>query len=247
MREPGERAKVAVESYDDRIDPVGACVGMRGARVQQVVNELQGEKVDIIPWSENTATFVVNSLIPAEVVKVILDEDAGRVDVVVPDDQLSQAIGRRGQNVRLATQLTGLSIDIMTETQESERRVQDMQNRSALFTEALDVDDVISNLLALEGFATVEDIAYVDTEELETIEGFDPSVAEEIQQRAKDYIEKRNTELVEQAIKDGAEKELADLEAITPELLSKLVAKKIAINAIPSSHADIAGLFFDGT
>src|SRR6187431_2209850 len=172
-RDPGSRAKIGVVSRDSGIDPVGACVGMRGSRVQAVVQELQGEKIDIIPWSQDHATFVVNALAPAEVSKVVLDEDSGRIEVVVPDDQLSLAIGRRGQNVRLASQLTGFDIDILTESQESERRQEEFKSRSQTFMDALDVDDVIAHLLVTEGFASVEEVAFVPTEDLAGIEGFD--------------------------------------------------------------------------
>jgi len=185
-RDPGSRAKIAVISYDNSIDPVGACVGMRGSRVQAVVNELQGEKIDIIPWNEDVPTFLVNALQPAEVTKVVLDEDAERIEVVVPDDQLSLAIGRRGQNVRLASQLTGLDIDIMTEAEESERRQAEFAERSGLFMTALDVDEMVAQLLVSEGFTNLEEIAYVEIEELLSIDGFDEDTANEIQARARD-------------------------------------------------------------
>src|SRR5271157_525517 len=194
-RDPGSRAKIAVISRDSSVDPVGACVGMRGSRVQAVVNELQGEKIDIIPWTADPANFVVNALAPAEVAKVVLDEDRHRMEVVVPDQQLSLAIGRRGQNVRLASQLTGWDIDIVTEAEESERRSEEMKSRSALFLEALDVDDVIAHLLVAEGFASVEEIAGTDIEELGQIEGFDDDVATELRDRALLYLERRDAEL----------------------------------------------------
>jgi N utilization substance protein A len=193
-RDPGSRAKMAVVSNDSSIDPVGACVGMRGSRVQAVVAELQGEKIDIIQWSPDEPTFIVNALAPAEVSKVVLDEEDERVEVVVPDEQLSLAIGRRGQNVRLASQLTGWQIDIMTESQESERRQREFAERTALFQEALDVDEVIAQLLVTEGFATVEDVAYVDTSEVASIEGFDEDTAEEIQARARDFLDREAAE-----------------------------------------------------
>src|SRR6202012_789239 len=189
-RDPGSRAKIAVVSNDSSIDPVGACVGMRGSRVQAVVNELQGEKIDIIPSSPDAATFIVNALAPAEVSKVVMDEEDERVEVVVPDEQLSLAIGRRGQNVRLASQLTGWQIDIMTESQESERRQREFSERTALSQEALDVDEVIAQLLVTEGFATVEDVAYVEGEEIASIEGFDEDTGSEIQARAQDFLDK---------------------------------------------------------
>ena len=187
-RDPGSRAKIAVISRDSSIDPVGACVGMRGSRVQAVVNELQGEKIDIIPWSPDAATFIVNALQPAEVVKVVLDEDSARIEVVVPDDQLSLAIGRRGQNVRLASQLTGWDIDILTEAEESERRQKEFVERTKAFMEALDVDEVVGQLLASEGFRSVEELAFVEPDELAAIEGFDDDTAAEIQNRARDYL-----------------------------------------------------------
>src|SRR6186713_2106431 len=161
-RDPGSRAKIGVLSHDSSIDPVGACVGMRGSRVQAVVGELQGEKIDIIPWSQDAASFIVNALQPAEVAKVVLDEDAERIEVVVPDDQLSLAIGRRGQNVRLASQLTGWDIDILTEADASEKRQKDFVERSAMFEKELDVDETLSQLLVAEGFAELEEVAYVE-------------------------------------------------------------------------------------
>ena len=189
-RDPGSRAKIAVISNDGSIDPVGACVGMRGSRVQAVVSELAGEKIDIIPWSDDPATFIVNALQPAEVAKVVLDEEDQRIEVVVPDEQLSLAIGRRGQNVRLASQLTGWSIDILTEEEESERRQKEFAERTQLFIGALDVDEVIAQLLATEGFSDVEEIAYVELGEIAVIEGFDEDTAEEIQARARDYLDR---------------------------------------------------------
>ncbi|OYV58564.1 MAG: transcription termination/antitermination protein NusA, partial [Acidiphilium sp. 21-62-4] len=196
-RDPGSRAKMAVISRDQSIDPVGACVGMRGSRVQAVVAELQGEKIDIIPWSPNAATFVVNALAPAEVSKVVLDEDAGRVEVVVPDTQLSLAIGRRGQNVRLASQLTRWDIDILTEAEESERRQEEFRRRTALFVDGLDVDDVIAGLLITEGFETIEDLALTPPDELAAIEGFDENVAAELIRRAEESLAKQAAEMEE--------------------------------------------------
>src|SRR6266436_2666741 len=188
-RDPGSRAKIAVISRDSGIDPVGACVGMRGSRVQAVVGELQGEKIDIIPWSQDPATFVVNGLAPAEVSKVVMDEEQRRIEVVVPDDQLSLAIGRRGQNVRLASQLTGWDIDILTEAEESERRTEEFRTRSKMFIDALDVDDVIAHLLVTEGFTSVEEVAFTPLNELSGIEGFDEGVANELQQRARTFLD----------------------------------------------------------
>lgn len=201
-RDAGSRAKMAVLSNDSSIDPVGACVGMRGSRVQAVVAELQGEKIDIIQWNADEPTFIVNALAPAEVSKVVLDEEADRVEVVVPDEQLSLAIGRRGQNVRLASQLTGWQIDIITESQDSERRQREFAERTALFQEALDVDEVIAQLLVTEGFATVEDLAFVETYEISDIEGFDEDTAEELQARARDFLDRQA------AILDAKRKEL---------------------------------------
>jgi N utilization substance protein A len=188
-RDPGSRAKIAVISNDSSIDPVGACVGMRGSRVQAVVSELQGEKIDIIPWSPDTATFVVNALAPAEVSKVVLDEEQNRIEVVVPDEQLSLAIGRRGQNVRLASMLSGWDIDIMTEEEESRRRQEDVRTRSQMFIDALDVDDVIAHLLVAEGFISIEQVGYVPINELSEIEGFDEEMAEELRARARAHLE----------------------------------------------------------
>ncbi|MDE0538335.1 MAG: transcription termination factor NusA [Rhodospirillales bacterium] len=218
-RDPGSRAKIAVISSDSSIDPVGACVGMRGSRVQAVVAELQGEKIDIISWSQDPATFIVNALAPAEVTKVVLDEEANRIEVVVPDDQLSLAIGRRGQNVRLASQLTGWDIDILTEAEESERRTQEFAARLQLFLEALDVDEVIAQLLVTEGFSTIEEVAFVPIEELATIEGFDDEVAEELRIRARAYLEEREAELTERRKAAGVTDELAAVEGLTPEML----------------------------
>jgi N utilization substance protein A len=214
-RDPGSRAKMAVVSNDSSIDPVGACVGMRGSRVQAVVAELQGEKIDIIQWSPDEATFIVNALAPAEVSKVVMDEEDERVEVVVPDEQLSLAIGRRGQNVRLASQLTGWQIDIMTESQESERRQREFTERTALFQEALDVDEVIAQLLVTEGFASVEDVAYVEPSEISSIEGFDEDTAEEIQARARDYLEKEAAEYDAKRRELGVEDGLLEIEGVT--------------------------------
>ncbi len=221
-RDPGSRAKIAVASKDASIDPVGACVGMRGSRVQAVVNELQGEKIDIIQWSPDAATFIVNALAPAEVAKVVLDEDSERIEVVVPDDQLSLAIGRRGQNVRLASQLTGWDIDILTEAEESERRQKEFAERSALFMEALDVDEVIAQLLASEGFATVEEIAYVEPHEIASIEGFDEATAEEIQNRAREHLDRRENELIEKRKALGVSDSLLQLPGMTNAMLVAL-------------------------
>jgi transcription termination/antitermination protein NusA len=221
-RDPGSRAKIAVISRDSGIDPVGACVGMRGSRVQAVVGELQGEKIDIIPWSSDPATFVVNGLAPAEVSKVVMDEEQRRIEVVVPDDQLSLAIGRRGQNVRLASQLTGWDIDILTEAEESERRTEEFRTRSQMFIDALDIDDVIAHLLVTEGFGSLEEVAYVPVEELGAIEGFDVDVATELQERARQALERRDREYEERYRALGVEDELTQLEGLSPGMLVTL-------------------------
>ncbi len=221
-RDPGSRAKIAVISRDSSIDPVGACVGMRGSRVQAVVAELQGEKIDIIQWSADPATFIVNALAPAEVAKVVLDEEANRIEVVLPDDQLSLAIGRRGQNVRLASQLTGWDIDIQTEAEESERRIEEFKNRSRMFIDALDVDDVIAHLLITEGFSSLEEVAFVAVEDLADIEGFDESVAEELQQRARVFLEEQDKRNTERRRELGVADDLAAIEALNSGALVKL-------------------------
>ncbi|HJN60225.1 MAG TPA: transcription termination factor NusA [Alphaproteobacteria bacterium] len=218
-RDPGSRAKIAVFSNDASIDPVGACVGMRGSRVQAVVSELQGEKIDIIQWSPDPAASIVNALAPAEVSKVVLDEDAKRIEVVVPDDQLSLAIGRRGQNVRLASQLSGWDIDILTEAEESDRRQEEVRSRTELFMEALDVDDVIAHLLVSEGFANVEEVAFVPTEELASVESFDEEIAEELRRRAMEYVEKINSQMAEKRVALGVQDELAEIEGLSPVAL----------------------------
>jgi N utilization substance protein A len=226
-RDPGSRAKMAVISRDSSIDPVGACVGMRGSRVQAVVQELQGEKIDIIPWSPQSATFVVNALAPAEVTKVVMDEEAGRVEVVVPDEQLSLAIGRRGQNVRLASQLTRWDIDILTEAEESERRQEEFRRRSGLFVEALDVDDVIAGLLVTEGFTSVEELAFTPEDEVAAIEGFDEAIAEELIRRAQAFIARRDTELSEKRVELGVSDDIAAIEVLTPAMLVALGEKDV--------------------
>ncbi|HQT73467.1 MAG: transcription termination/antitermination protein NusA [Acidiphilium sp. 37-67-22] len=226
-RDPGSRAKMAVISRDTSIDPVGACVGMRGSRVQAVVAELQGEKIDIIPWSPNPATFVVNALAPAEVSKVVLDEEAGKVEVVVPDTQLSLAIGRRGQNVRLASQLTRWDIDILTEAEESERRQEEFRRRSGQFVEALDVDDVIAGLLVTEGFEGVDDLAATPIEELASIEGFDEGIAAELQRRAEAALERKANELEDRRRALGVADDLAGMEGLTAPMLVALGEKGV--------------------
>ena len=238
-RDPGSRAKIGVYSNDSSIDPVGACVGMRGSRVQAVVGELAGEKIDIVPWSEDTATFVVNALAPAEVAKVVLDEEMERIEVVVPDEQLSLAIGRRGQNVRLASQVTGFEIDIMTEEEESEKRQKEYAERSKLFMEVLDVDDMIANLLVAEGFARVEEIAYVELDEIALIEGFDDETAAELQARAQDYLERERQEL------DAKRKEMGvDDDILTFEVLDLKMIIALAEEGVKSVE-DLAGCVAD--
>lgn len=237
-RDPGSRAKFSVYVSDKSIDPVGACVGMRGSRVQNIVTELQGEKVDIIPWSENPAVFIVNAMVPAEVSKVVLDEEAGKVDVIVPDDQLSLAIGRRGQNVRLASILTGWSLDVSSESQESERRVEEVKRISAVFIEAMDIDDVIAHLLISEGFKKIEEIAFVPLADLADIEGFEEELASELQNRAKIYVQaiedKHKAALKELGVAD----DLAVFEALSKEQVLALGAKDIKTL---DDFADLAG------
>src|SRR5260370_1982691 len=221
-RDPGSRAKIAVTSHDSSIDPVGACVGMRGSRVQAVVNELQGEKIDITTCSPDAATFIVNALQPAEVMKVVLDEDSTRIEVVVPDDQLSLAIGRRGQNVRLASQLTGWDIDILTEAEESERRQKEFVERTNVFMAALDVDETVAQLLASEGFRSVEELAFVEPAELGSIEGFDADTAAEIQSRAQGHLARIEAEFDEKRIALGVADELKSVEGVTTPMLVNL-------------------------
>jgi len=238
-RDPGSRAKIAVISKDASIDPVGACVGMRGSRVQAVVGELQGEKIDIIPWSEDPATFVVNALAPAEVSKVVLDEDANKIEVVVPDEQLSLAIGRRGQNVRLASMLSGWDIDILTEDEESQRRQDEFNSRSEMFIEALDVEDVIAHLLVTEGFATVEEVAFVPIEDLTLIEGFDEEIGEELQARAQTWLEERDAKLDVERKKLGVDDAMLAVEGVTLE-----TSVRLGQNGVCSAE-DLAGLMPD--
>ncbi|GAB4381824.1 transcription termination factor NusA [Albidovulum sp.] len=226
-RDPGSRAKIGVVSYDSSIDPVGACVGMRGSRVQAVVNELQGEKIDIIPWNEDQATFLVNALQPAEVSKVVIDEEAGKIEVVVPDEQLSLAIGRRGQNVRLASQLTGLDIDILTEEEESARRQAEFAERTKLFMDALDLDEFFAQLLVSEGFTSLEEVAYIDIDELLSIDGVDEDTAKELQARARDVIEEQARKAIENARALGAEDSLINFEGLTPQMVEALAQEGI--------------------
>ena len=221
-RDPGSRAKIAVISRDSSVDPVGACVGMRGSRVQAVVTELQGEKIDIIPWTADPANFVVNALAPAEVAKVVLDEDRQRMEVVVPDQQLSLAIGRRGQNVRLASQLTGWDIDIVTEQEESEHRQAEFEKRSKLFIDSLNVDEVVGQLLASEGFNSVEELALIDEKEIASIEGFDEDTARELQTRAREFLEGQESELDAKRKELGVEDELKEVLGVTTAMLVAL-------------------------
>ena len=221
-RDPGSRAKIAVISYDGGIDPVGACVGMRGSRVQAVVNELQGEKIDIIPWNEDQPTFLVNALQPAEVAKVVLDDEAGKIEVVVPDEQLSLAIGRRGQNVRLASQLTALDIDIITESEDSVRRQKEFEERTHLFMAALDLDEFFAQLLVSEGFTNLEEVAYVEVDELLSIDGVDEGTATELQARARDVLEERQRKAIEAAQEMGVEDSLFQFEGLTAEMILAL-------------------------
>jgi N utilization substance protein A len=221
-RDPGSRAKIAVISRDSSVDPVGACVGMRGSRVQAVVNELQGEKIDIIPWTHDPANFVVNALAPAEVAKVVLDEDRQRMEVVVPDQQLSLAIGRRGQNVRLASQLTGWDIDIVTEQEESENRQAEFEKRTKLFIDSLNVDEVVGQLLASEGFKSVEELAMVDEKEIAGIEGFDEETAGELQTRAREFLAAQEAELDTKRKELGVEDALREVPGVTTAMLVKL-------------------------
>ncbi|MCA0419479.1 MAG: transcription termination factor NusA [Proteobacteria bacterium] len=238
-RDPGSRAKIAVISRDSSIDPVGACVGMRGSRVQAVVGELQGEKIDIIPWSPDVATFVVNALQPAEVAKVVLDEEADKIEVVVPDEQLSLAIGRRGQNVRLASQLTGWDIDILTEAEESERRQKEFVQRTDLFMNALNVDETVGQLLASEGFRNVEELAYVDLSELSSIEGFDEDTAGEIQSRAQEHLAAVEAELDEKRRALGVEDALREVDGVTTSMMVALGENDV------KSVEDLAGCATD--
>ena len=245
-RDPGSRAKIAVISKDSSIDPVGACVGMRGQRVQAVVGELQGEKVDIIQWNPDAATFIVNALAPAEVTKVVLDEDSNRIEVVVPESQLSLAIGRRGQNVRLASQLTGWDIDILTEQEESERRQKEFAERTQLFMEALDVDEVIAQLLATEGFETVQEVAYVDAGEIAHIEGFDEDTASEIQTRARDFLERQEAERDAKRKELGVSDDLAKLQGVNDRHAGRLRRERHQDARGPGRRRDRRSVRLDG-
>ena len=226
-RDPGSKAKIAVKTDDMTIDPVGACVGLRGIRVQAVVTELQGEKIDIVPYSEDKAQYIVSALSPAEVTKVVLDEENNRIEAVVPQEQFSLAIGRRGQNVKLASQLLGCDIDVLTEEQEQERRSNENKVRSQRFIEALDVDEMIAHLLIAEGFSTVDEIALVPLNELAEIEGFDEDVAAELQKRAKDFIAKRNEEFAEKSITLGIDEQLKTVDGLDQDMILTLAGKGV--------------------
>ncbi|MBS6995131.1 MAG: transcription termination/antitermination protein NusA [Azospirillum sp.] len=226
-RDPGSKAKIAVKTDDMTIDPVGACVGLRGIRVQAVVTELQGEKIDIVPYSEDKAQYIVSALSPAEVTKVVLDEENNRIEAVVPQEQFSLAIGRRGQNVKLASQLLGCDIDVLTEEQEQERRSNENKVRSQRFIEALDVDEMIAHLLIAEGFSTVDEIALVPLTELAEIEGFDEDVAAELQKRAKDFIAKRNEEFAEKSKTLGIDEQLKTVEGLDQDMILTLAGKGV--------------------
>jgi N utilization substance protein A len=243
-RDPGSRAKIAVLSNDSSIDPVGACVGMRGSRVQAVVAELQGEKIDIIQWSPDPATFVVNALAPAEVTKVVLDEDQKRIEVVVPDDQLSLAIGRRGQNVRLASQLSGWDIRIFTEAQESERRQEFFRNSSQMFIDALDVDEVIAHLLVTEGFSSIDEVAYVPLADLVNIEGFDEDIAKELSSRAETYLAEQAEKFADTRRELGIAEDLAELPGLSPDMVVALA--KVGIKT-REQLAELAGYELSGS
>jgi transcription termination/antitermination protein NusA len=236
-RDPGSRAKIGVISYDSSIDPVGACVGMKGSRVQAVVQEMQGEKIDIIPWSDDAATFIVNALQPATVSRVVIDEDENRIEVVVPDDQLSLAIGRRGQNVRLASQLTGRGIDIMTEAESSEKRQKEFVERSEMFQNELDVDETLAQLLVAEGFGELEEVAYVAVEEISLIEGFDEDLAAELQSRAQEALERREETSRTERRELGVEDDVAALPHLTEAML--VVLGKAGIKTL-DDLADLA-------
>ncbi|MBD9239017.1 MAG: transcription termination/antitermination protein NusA, partial [Alphaproteobacteria bacterium] len=226
-RDPGSKAKIAVKTDDMTIDPVGACVGLRGIRVQAVVTELQGEKIDIVPYSEDKAQYIVSALSPAEVTKVVLDEENNRIEAVVPQEQFSLAIGRRGQNVKLASQLLGCDIDVLTEEQEQERRSNENKVRSQRFIEALDVDEMIAHLLIAEGFSTVDEIALVPLNELAEIEGFDEDVAAELQKRAKDFIAKRNEEFAEKSKTLGIDEQLKTVDGLDQDMILTLAGKGV--------------------
>jgi N utilization substance protein A len=237
-RDPGSRAKIGVISYDNSVDPVGACVGMRGSRVQAVVGELQGEKIDIIPWTGDTATFLVNALQPAEVAKVVMDEDAMRAEVVVPEEQLSLAIGRRGQNVRLASQLTGWAIDIMTEAEESARRKAEFEERTRMFMDALNIDETVAQLLVSEGFASMEEVAYVELDELAAIEGFGDETADELQARAREWLEEQSQQALDKARALGVQDDLIEFQGLSPQMVLALAEDGITTLAEFATCAD---------
>jgi N utilization substance protein A len=247
-RDPGSRAKIGVISYDNSIDPVGACVGMRGSRVQAVVGELQGEKIDIIPWTSDGATFLVNALQPAEVSKVVMDEDAMRAEVVVPEEQLSLAIGRRGQNVRLASQLTGWAIDIMTEAEESARRKAEFEERTRMFMDALNIDETVAQLLVAEGFTSLEEVAYVELDELASIEGFGEETADELQARAREWLDEQASQALEKARALGAQEDLIGFQGLSPQMVLALAEEGVTTLAEFATCADweLAGGYTQG-
>ena len=238
-RDPGSRAKISVQSRDSSVDPVGACVGMRGSRVQAVVNELQGEKVDIIPWTEDLGSFIISALAPAEVAKVVLDEDQKKIDVVVPEEQLSLAIGRRGQNVRLASMLIGWDIDIMTEEEEAKKRAEEFETRSVLFINALDIDEVIAHLLIAEGFTSVRELAETPVEELIQIEAFDEGIAGALVERASAWLEQQQKELEEKSTELGINEDLINFEGLEADVILKLGENEV------KSRDDLADLATD--
>lgn len=226
-RDPGSKAKIAVKANDVTVDPVGACVGLRGIRVQAIVTELQGEKIDIVPYSEDRAQYLVAALAPAEVTKVVIDEENSRMEAVVPQEQFSIAIGRRGQNVKLASQLLGADIDVLTEEQEQERRANENKVRSERFMEALDVDDMIAHLLIAEGFSTIDEVAFVNLKELAEIEGFDEDVATELQRRAKEFVEKRNKDFAKKSKDLGIDEGLKTIDGLDQDMIIKLAENEI--------------------
>ena len=226
-RDPGSKAKIAVKANDVTVDPVGACVGLRGIRVQAIVTELQGEKIDIVPYSEDKAQYLVAALAPAEVTKVVIDEENSRMEAVVPQEQFSIAIGRRGQNVKLASLLMGADIDVLTEEQEQERRANENKVRSERFMEALDVDDMIAHLLIAEGFSTIDEVAFVELKELAEIEGFDEDVATELQRRAKEFVEKRNKDFAQKSKDLGIDEGLKTIDGLDQDMIIKLAENEI--------------------
>jgi len=226
-RDPGARAKIAVKSLDPRIDPVGACVGMRGSRVQAVSNEIAGERVDIIPWVENQAQFVINAMQPAEVTSIVMDEDSHSMDIAVTEDRLSQAIGRGGQNVRLASELTGWRLNVMSEQQATERSDEETGLLREMFKTQLDVDNDVASVLVQEGFSTIEEVAYVPASELLGIEEFDETIVEELRNRARDVLLTQAIASEEKADESGPAEDLLAIEGMDKELAYELAARGI--------------------